>query len=391
MRIHISSTFDSGNIIVRDASTAGNLSLAIRPDVGNKHLQWFHYRVTGCRGEALSMRIGNAKEASYPDGWNNYRACASYDRQEWFRVTTSYRDGVLHIDHTPERDSVYYAYFAPYSLQRHYDMLARCSSHGRCQLQVLGSTIDGRTVDMLHISANGWDMSRTGQTTPAAAREERKHCYFIARQHPGESMASWFMEGLLTRLLNDDDPLVRALLQRAVLHLVPNMNPDGSFRGHLRTNAVGANLNREWHEPSMDKSPEVYLVRQHMDQTGLRFCLDVHGDEALPYNFIAGADGVIDLPEHIRQARHQFVAALMRANPDFQSKYGYPKAALGKANMSMATNQLSHRFQALAMTLEQPFKDNQNAIDERHGWSPARCQQLGASSVDALMAVVDNI
>ena len=29
-------------------------------------------------------------------------------------------------------------------------------------------------------------------------------------------------------------------------HIVPNMNPDGSVRGHLRTNACGANLNREW-------------------------------------------------------------------------------------------------------------------------------------------------
>ena len=35
------------------------------------------------------------------------------------------------------------------------------------------------------------------------------------------------------------------------------MNPDGSWRGHLRTNAVGANLNREWQDPSLKSSPEV--------------------------------------------------------------------------------------------------------------------------------------
>ena len=28
------------------------------------------------------------------------------------------------------------------------------------------------------------------------------------------------------------------------------MNPDGSVRGNLRTNAAGANLNREWMTPS---------------------------------------------------------------------------------------------------------------------------------------------
>ena len=42
------------------------------------------------------------------------------------------------------------------------------------------------------------------------------------------------------------------------------MNPDGSRRGHLRTNAVGANLNREWHAPSAEKSPEVLCVRNAM-------------------------------------------------------------------------------------------------------------------------------
>ena len=37
----------------------------------------------------------------------------------------------------------------------------------------------------------------------------------------------------------------RALLEAATLHIIPRINPDGCFRGHLRTNAVGANLNRK--------------------------------------------------------------------------------------------------------------------------------------------------
>lgn len=41
---------------------------------------------------------------------------------------------------------------------------------------------------------------------------------------------------------------------------MPNVNPDGSIRGHLRTNAVGANLNREWKEPTPERSPEVELL-----------------------------------------------------------------------------------------------------------------------------------
>ena len=40
------------------------------------------------------------------------------------------------------------------------------------------------------------------------------------------------------------------------------MNPDGSVLGNLRTNAAGANLNREWENPTLERSPEVFSVRE---------------------------------------------------------------------------------------------------------------------------------
>ncbi len=79
--------------------------------------------------------------------------------------------------------------------------------------------------------------------------------WLYARQHPGETMAEWWMEGALERLLDDSDPVTRRLREAATFHIVPNMNPDGSRRGHLRTNAAGVNLNREWHAPSARAQP----------------------------------------------------------------------------------------------------------------------------------------
>ena len=95
-------------------------------------------------------------------------------------------------------------------------------------------------------------------------------------------MAEWWIEGALERLADPHDPVARLLRQQATFHIVPNMNPDGSFRGHLRTNAAGVNLNREWNAPSAEKSPEVLCVRQAMDKTGCDLAMDVHGDEAIP-------------------------------------------------------------------------------------------------------------
>ncbi len=373
--VHISDSFDSGNIEVIDASDPGDLQLAIRRDHEAEHLQWFHFRVTGARGQDLRMRVRNAAEVSYPKGWENYRACYSYDREDWQRIEgTSFENGILEIAHKPTQDSVYYAYFAPYSMERHHDLVAECGGSRRVRHERLGATLDGQDLDLLHVSEG--------------EAEGRKQCWIIARQHPGESMAEWLMEGLLARLLDEEDPVSRALLAVAEFWIVPNMNPDGSRRGHLRTNAAGANLNREWLEPTMARSPEVYLVREKMVETGLDFALDVHGDEALPYNFIAGAEGTPSFGPRLAGLQARFEAELELANPDFQRVHGYPVPEPGQANMSMATNWITERFGALSMTLEQPFKDNANAPDLARGWSPERCSKLGESILGSLYRMI---
>lgn len=376
--VHISSNFDSGNIEVVDATDPSKIELEIRKDEGGDHYQWFHFRVTGAKGTKLRMRITNAGGASYVDGWKDYRACYSYDREDWRRVeATNYADGILEIAHQPNENSVYYAYFAPYSMERHHDLIAACLESDRVEYERLGATLDGQDMDLLHVSEG--------------SGEGRKQCWIFARQHPGESMAEWLMEGLLERLLDPDDPIARELLARAEFWIVPNMNPDGSRRGHLRNNASGANLNREWLEPSMERSPEVYLVREKMRATGLDFALDVHGDEALPYNFIAGPDGVESVSEKVQALQAKFEAELVAANPDFQTTHGYPSAKPGEANMTMATNWLADAFGKLAMTLEQPFKDNADAPDPEHGWSPERCRLLGRACLDALYRCLDGL
>lgn len=374
----ISHNFDAGNIEVIDASDPRRVRLQIRKDHRSDHYQWFYFRVAGVRATPLQLHIENAGAASYVDGWSGYRACYSYDRKTWRRVEqTNYADGVLSIAHTPEYDAVWYAYFAPYSMEQHHELVSRSSISPRVRHEVLGQTLDGQDLDLLHV--------REGTSA------SKRRCWIFARQHPGETMAEWFMEGLLDRLLDDNDPVARELLRKAEFWIVPNMNPDGSRRGHLRTNTAGANLNREWLEPSMDRSPEVFLVRERMRQTGLDFALDVHGDEGLPYNFISGPDGVESVTSSIRALQAKYEAELMAANPDFQLEHGYVEAEPGKANMTMATNWIADAFGALSMTLEMPFKDNANAPDHQFGWSPARCRKLGEAALAALLRVVDEL
>src|SRR3546814_587736 len=130
---------------------------------------------------------------------------------------------------------------------------------------------------------------------------------------------------------------------------LPNMNPDGSRRGHLRTNAIGVNLNREWHEPSLERSPEVLLVRNAMDETGVDFAMDVHGDEAIPAVFIAGFEGIPALKEDRLALYRRYRETLAGRTPDFQTAIGYPAAPPGRANLSMSTAQLAQRYGAVSM------------------------------------------
>ena len=209
--------------------------------------------------------------------------------------------------------------------------------------------------------------------------------WLYARQHPGESMAEWWMEGALEVLTDPADPVARVLRQKCRLHVVPNCNPDGSRRGHLRTNAVGTNLNREWHEPSAEKSPEVLAIRNAMDETGVDFAMDVHGDEAIAANFIAGFEGIPSWSEGLQAKYDKFRQTLARRSPDFQTAKGYPAARPGKANLSMSTNQLAERFGACSMTLEMPFKDNADLPDAEQGWSPERCKLLARECLASLV------
>ncbi|MBW8184648.1 M14 family metallopeptidase [Shewanella nanhaiensis] len=374
--MRISANFDGGNIEVINQDNIKDVQLAIRPDVGDEFYQWFNFRLEGEVGSQYLLNIMNAGSASYPKGWENYQAVATYDRQQWFRLPTEYKDGKLTIQVDLDCDSIQIAYFAPYSYERHQDLLASVQVHPLVSLEHLGLTLDGR--DMTLVKVGDGD-------------ESKANIWITARQHPGETMAEWLVEGFFNSLLDSDNVNAQALLDKANFYIVPNMNPDGSARGHLRTNALGVNLNREWQTPSLEKSPEVYYVTNKMKETGVDLFYDVHGDEGLPYVFLAGCEGVPSYDERMAKLQQDFVDALTLVSADFQSEFGYDKDEPGKANLTVASNWVAETFTCLSNTLEMPFKDNDNMPDPMSGWSPERSIYLGEASLIAMLAVVNNL
>ncbi len=295
-KISISSAFDGGNgkYLKTEYDVNNNLTkvyVIIKKDPFTQleqchHFQYFSFRstCTGISGSTSKVKyiLANAGKASYPSAWDGSTAFYSTspsDPHSWKRkVETEYDEstGELSWEHEHVHNgsgglsssSVYFSYFPPYSYQRHLDLISQCSSSPLATVQSLGQSIDGRELELISVGSGS------------------SICWIIHRQHPGESMSEYYAEGLLNRLLGLNtgqsvDGTVRDACKAYTFYIVPNMCPDGSYRGHLRTNASGQNLNREWcssgstqegtfyEAPTVERSPEVYYVLKKMDETGV--------------------------------------------------------------------------------------------------------------------------
>ena len=57
--------------------------------------------------------------------------------------------------------------------------------------------------------------------------------------------------------------------------------------------------------------------------------------------------------------------------------------------MNLACNSVGERFKCLSLTLEMPFKDNDNAPDLVTGWSGKRSKQLARDVLTTLAEMVE--
>eukprot|EP00341_Mesodinium_pulex_P009679 CAMPEP_0116985674 /NCGR_PEP_ID=MMETSP0467-20121206/62395_1 /TAXON_ID=283647 /ORGANISM="Mesodinium pulex, Strain SPMC105" /LENGTH=384 /DNA_ID=CAMNT_0004681035 /DNA_START=55 /DNA_END=1209 /DNA_ORIENTATION=- len=380
----VSSDFDAGNgklVAVGDDYVIVKIEDEPHSQLENVSFkQWFYFRVSGVKnGRTVKFTIANAGETTFPDGWPGYNVVASYDRKDWFRIPTSYENGALNWSKNCAHNVIYFAYFAPYSHEMHLDLIARCMMVPNTHVRSLGKSLDGRDIDLITVGHGP------------------RKIWIQARQHPGEVMAEWFMDGLLDRLLNPSDPVAAKILLEATVFLIPNVNPDGSFRGHLRTNAIGSNLNREWgptgdyQAPTLERSPECYYITQETIKQGCDFFLDVHGDEAIPHNFLTSMMGNPRWGERLQRLEGMVKGYWMSINPDFQVEHDYGPEAPGSANLALGAASMCFRHDCPAFTLEMPFKDaNDNPMPEC-GWSPDRSKIFGASFLDVLLHVLPHL
>jgi murein tripeptide amidase MpaA len=371
--VHVTGQFDGGRIQV-DSCAGSTASLRIRKDGRADFRQWFAFRCTGEANRLRRICLVNAGECNRLEGWRGFRAVASYDQVNWFRIPTSFDGMRLQLGHATNYPVVHYAQFALYSRERHDQMLSLWQTRAGVKVEVIGESIEGRPIDMITVGEPSHDKLR---------------CWIIARQHPCETMAEWAIEGLLRRLILKNGPELSELRRKAVFFVIPNANPDGSFHGFTRTNAAGRDLNRAWRDCNRVDSPEIDCIRTRMEATGVDFFLDIHGEESIPYCFVAPSEDIPSVKPMMVELRQTFQKALLSRVPTFQVEHGYPPEEPGKADLAIGANYVAETYGCLSLTLEQPFKDIGEHPEDEQGWCPRLSGELGAACLSALGDVAD--
>lgn len=183
----------------------------------------------------------------------------------------------------PGTRAIRLAKYFPYTVSRKDAFLQSVAGHPHVRrIASLGSSAQGRPIQLVEL---------TDGTLPDAGKTR---IWIHAGAHPAETTSYFTLEGLVAWLLSGD-PWAEALLDRALLDLVPMANPDGVFLGNYRVNANSANLEDEWAAPYASPQPEIVALRTAIEQRmgtvaapgphPIRVLLNLHSSHNVAYPF----------------------------------------------------------------------------------------------------------
>ena len=171
-----------------------------------------------------------------------------------------------------------------------------CPSDSLFYRETLIRSIDGREIELITIS------QRQNFSTE---REDRIHGLFpnsssrclkclkpvifiSSRVHPGETPASYTLDGILNVILSQDGRGT-TLRNNFVFKIIPVLNPDGVYRGNFRVDQNGINLNRCYLEPSLLQHPSIYAVKNYfLYLPSIKYYFDLHAHVSKRSCFVFG-------------------------------------------------------------------------------------------------------
>lgn len=186
----------------------------------------------------------------------------------------------------PETDTAYFAWTYPYSFEQSLrgtqKLLQRFKRHDSIYIhrEVLYYSRERRPMELITFTSKtkmrrgeereklieGLFPDAKGNPKKRPLRFDKPTVFISSRVHPGETPASFVLDGIWKFLTNENSHQAKVLLDNFVFKVVPMLNPDGVYRGYYRLDTLGQNLNRYYIEPTKEEQPTIWAVKQAIKQ-----------------------------------------------------------------------------------------------------------------------------
>lgn len=246
---------------------------------------WF-FQVQGRRDADVRLVLNN-----FDNVWNGKQGSpisaktigfVSADTHHWRPVPGKLLEGNrLEIKIRLDAPTLWVARLPVYRLSELEALKADLAQSPLVEIATVGRTVEGRDLEMIRVG-----------------RPDAPHRVLLrARAHPWEPGGNWVIEGLLRRLVQDDERS-RRWLARYCVYAMPMANKDGVARGLTRFNLQGKDLNRQWDLPAdpqlapENAALEAWLAGMVKQGHTPELMLELHNDESGKLH-ISRPDGVL--------------------------------------------------------------------------------------------------
>lgn len=324
------SNFDSGNLQSVTTTDSINFTVRVNSDIVGR---WFYFKMKNVKNRFVSVTIQNSDAT---------RPMYSYDNKNWYRFTEleSPQRNVFRKTYT--EDSVYVAYYVPYSVSQLFEKVSLLTSNPFVEIDTIGFSEQNRPLIILKF---------TDFTIPDS---QKIFIWTHGRTHPSETPSSYHLDGMIDYFLSDDE--IASFLRTKIVWLVlPFINPDGVFLGKSRVNANNIDLERSWNL-SPEQTPKEVLytktfLQNILNNHRIHVALNMHSQVANFATFwIHTASSTSDF---FYKKQIQF-ANLQSSNSDFikPSDYSYSNLQPYFPEGWMWAN---YGDQIMALTYETPY------------------------------------
>jgi hypothetical protein len=334
-------------VVQNDTNTNGYSQWFFYRVTGGKKGKMVHFNIINLMKEyslfnkGMKVSIYSEKKAEIENkGWHKGGINIEYYRNSLFKYVREQRRSLSSLNFSYEfeydNDVVYFANTVPYTYTDLFkelnDLQKNDAKYNFLHRKTLCTTLAGNNLDYLSITSNDYQTNgfspnyALGNNNSNSIRSSSNHpdrptyshmldsvklknfipnhnmnspenqntkigIILMARVHPGETVSSYMMKGVIDFLCSVCDE-ANILRNYFMFKIVPMMNPDGVVCGNYRTSLAGCDLNRRWINPNEILHPEIFYAKQMIKklstQRQIGLICDFHGHSGADNIFIYG-------------------------------------------------------------------------------------------------------